>query len=240
MTNTEREICIEEAVRLDVFNRLEMTHACCRGKWSMTSEDRIEIRSQEGEKKTQLDLLMGACIKSRSSLSSGPLGYARTPVCDCLEEERSWPQLFYRVGQLELHWANWWAKARKILPVDMTLEDGPSQMCSGHRFAEIRAQILRQRGYGDMDFTGVVQQHFEEELRLEEVVQLHEAREPFLAEGIHLFLDAALLYTCVNHGCDPWGWLGVQLANDEGPNETDSHSSDQDEVGAKDMVEENI
>ncbi|KAH7325720.1 hypothetical protein B0I35DRAFT_117345 [Stachybotrys elegans] len=231
MSNIERELSLEEAVRLEVFNRLEMTHTCCRRNGSMTSEERVQIRTQEEGKRVQLDIIMSAYVKSRDSSSSHypdnpPI--APTSACDCLEEERTWPQYFYMADHLQWHWTKWWSKAIKILPIDMTLEDEPAQFCLQHRFAEIRARILRQQGYEDMDFTTVIQHHFEDELKLEPCADFREAREPFVAKQLWLYLDLALFHTCLDHGYQPWDWLAIQLApSDDGSQGKEAHASEQ-------------
>ncbi|KAI9164088.1 hypothetical protein HJFPF1_05724 [Paramyrothecium foliicola] len=240
MPDIERELSLEEAVRIEVFNRLEMTHTCCRGQWSMSSEERYKIWTKEEEKKMQLELIISSYIKSRDSFSSYALATGMVSACDCLEEERTWPRYFYSVTGLHLHWCEWWSKAIKILPIDMTLEDAPTQLCLRERFAEIRARILRQQGYGNMEFAAIVQHHFEEELKKEECAEYREAREPFLAKQLPLYLDLALLHSCLDNGREPWDWLSIRLASsDEALQEIKGQASEKDENDSGDISEKN-
>jgi hypothetical protein len=113
------EFCLVEAARFELFNRLDMSHTCCLKPESSDSE-KCRAQQVSPEKKTQLDPLIRAYQNSHG-LPEGILP-CLVSACECPEGEVPWDKLYIVGGDLFGHWALWWSKAKRILPVDLSLE----------------------------------------------------------------------------------------------------------------------
>lgn len=165
LDETQSELCYEEVCRLEVFDRLGMTHTCCRyhqikrKRSSMTEEDRNQLQEEESELAEQLELILDAYKNSRKKFAD----------------------------DLKDFWKIWSQKLDQILP-----EFTPEQRCrhrrlsversGGYRDSEsylekerewhyertkIEEEALAKMGYSGLDFIDVIKIHFADSLDLE-------------------------------------------------------------------------
>lgn len=207
ISDDDRELCLEEAVRYELFNRLDMSHTCCLGPRSMTETERRRIQEESAEDKAQLDLLMQAYRASRDRRERWPENLAMLSACDCPAEEVTWNRFVYSIGDLFYHWSHWWSKTKQILPIDLTHVAWPDVFVHRDRILGFQRVRLKQLGYEDMDFIDVIKQHLAQELSLEELPRHQEARPPFVPQRRRYLLDKALINACVEADFTPWDWV---------------------------------
>ncbi|EFR05043.1 hypothetical protein MGYG_08048 [Nannizzia gypsea CBS 118893] len=156
----EARLYLEEAVRAELFNALGMGHTCCIALFMSDSEKR-EIRDEDLEMQSQLELLMTAYRRSRSSpLPPGRYGWvvecnSRCPKC--LSSEKMGAE-----HTLPDFWNWWWYKVAQILPdVGASLVD---QSTDDEGVDDTHVVGLEEGEYEDMNFTEVIRRHFAEYL----------------------------------------------------------------------------
>ncbi|KAI5468038.1 hypothetical protein BGZ63DRAFT_450072 [Mariannaea sp. PMI_226] len=147
LDRAQREVFLNDAVRLEVFERLGLVHTCCRAKMgSEKQDDDSELEEPNTEMEEHLDLIIEAFGRFQS-LSTGP-------ESDLLTQ--------------------WWRKLDSILP-DLEpearcnyhdrswngSEDSTDLQVSR---VELEEKALLASGYGGMDFTEVIKLHFREYL----------------------------------------------------------------------------
>jgi hypothetical protein len=141
---------IAAACRLEVFSRLGMAHTCCRrDAWlncaKLSDDVRLELREEDADFNTQLDLIMKAFDAAIKRYTQWSLRYV---------------------------WARWWRKLDAILPPLLPWERGlrycvlQSEMPSDERsdllqLRELRhAAILKGLGYArDVHFLDVIKDY---------------------------------------------------------------------------------
>ena len=72
---------------------------------------------------------------------------------------------------------------------------------------DFQRRALRQRGYEGLDFQAVIEQHFEQELRLEESPKTPKAALTFTPRTRRELLDETLMHSCIDADFEPWDWL---------------------------------
>lgn len=130
LTRDEKLLCFEQAVRLELFDRLGLVHTCCQtlhnGDGPPEPEDIEEIREDDEELASQLDLLM---LAYRGSLlmflkqQHEDEEYSTEFDCGCYEYEGlgkrppSWGShnLDAHTTRLLAHWRHWWSLTDPIL-----------------------------------------------------------------------------------------------------------------------------
>lgn len=164
LSDEQKARYVEDAVRLEVFERLGMTHTCCVvaanhraddaqsvGPWS---EDADEIRSEESELEAHLNLIMEAYAS-----------FSRT------------------IEVWDADWVGWWKLLDGILP-DLSGLSDPKRFDylgkedleyeikfreMGHERAVLEAATLKFNGYDALDFMVVIRLHFSKYLQGEDV-----------------------------------------------------------------------
>lgn len=166
----ERLEHLEQAVRLEIFQRLGMRHTCCRGVgacrapsdsgcWEsegMESES-VEIRQEDSWRASQLDLMMEAYRGSIAAwLNSGRAesGGSAILACTCLEP-RHWSH--QASDPLAAHWQQWWKKVDQVLPDTKGMLDSDA--------LDMEDLTLEQHGFKGVKFYEVIQRHFLDELQ---------------------------------------------------------------------------
>lgn len=149
---------VEDAVRLEVFTRLGMTHTCCvppEGCWRKASQfhefdsDEVkDIQFEESEVKCQMDLIMEAYRSFSMGFEDWSAGLSR-----------------------------WWTLLEGVLPdlsdvITHCRQDFESEEEYEHAVhdaeqdrAALESQTLQSNGYGGMDFMDVIKMHFGEYLQ---------------------------------------------------------------------------
>lgn len=130
LTRDEKSLCFEQAVRLELFDRLGLVHTCCLGlesKMNPPKPEEVErIRGDDEELASQLDLLMFAY---RGSLlmflqrRDEDEEYSTEFDCGCYEFEdlgktpSSWGShnVDGHTTRLLAHWRHWWSVTDPIL-----------------------------------------------------------------------------------------------------------------------------
>ena len=160
----QAKLYIEAACQLELFERLEMAHTCCRRNLScncaaVPQETRTELQAEDAMSKEHLDLIM--------------IAFKRT-----MESRVAWP--------LWEFWNWWWKIVDVILPPLLPWERGlrycrpdpqiPAFLIS-HLYnvsAKRSQRLLEMAGYKDMDFLDVAQKHLAEFLNdnQQETVQI--------------------------------------------------------------------
>ena len=72
---------------------------------------------------------------------------------------------------------------------------------------DFQRRALRLRGYEGLDFKAVIEQHFEQVLRLEKSPRAAEAAPTFTPQARRELLDEALMHACIDADFEPWDWL---------------------------------
>lgn len=160
LTTIQMEIYYREACRMVLFDRLNMTHTCCRYEdavnyWylrtpRLDAEERDTIQEEEAELSKQLEALLQAYDNARNV------------------EENSFV-CFWRI---------WWGKIDEILPpippkercghARVLLDEGEVlEMCERRRRRE--SECLKIRGYDGWDFYDVIHHHLSKFLEQSEV-----------------------------------------------------------------------
>lgn len=233
LSDHDQEACLEEAVRYELFTRLDMAHTCCLGPRSMTARERRRIQEESGEDKAQLELLMEAYRASRDHRERWPGAPVLLSACECPADEVTWNRLVYSIGDLFHHWSSWWRKTRDILPIDLTHIAWPDVMVHRDRYHEYHSLRLRQQGYGGMDFLDVIKQHFEQDLILEELPQQQEASPTFVPRRKRHLLDEALIHACINANRPPWDWLIESWQESSGHGSNDAEEEPVEEMNSE-------
>jgi hypothetical protein len=146
-------VYFEDAVRLEVFNRLDMVHTCCK-VWvkvrnpslgdvearCASDDERQHVQDEDTELKEQLELILEAYRNYASR--HGP------PTQDMLK--------------------GWWPILDGILPPAIAEDDKAHYDAADSRLHDRRAaldrEVLARQGYGDLDFMEVIRRHFAEYL----------------------------------------------------------------------------
>ncbi|KAK3995174.1 hypothetical protein QBC44DRAFT_320630 [Cladorrhinum sp. PSN332] len=128
--------------RVEIFERLGMAHTCC-GRWTTISEEEhITLREEDGYLLAQLDLLMGEYRYSRTQ----------------------------HTGSLWQHWNTWWQVVDMILPPLSIIDAKPSIIRRhwGNNFLPYKTREERERealiecGYDPTTpFEVIIAEHFE-------------------------------------------------------------------------------
>lgn len=174
------DLCIEEAVRLELFGRLGMTHTCCGGRPRLGDSDAAaEVREDDAELAEQLDLLMEAYHYFSPTVDEleGRSCAARLH-CNCWgrEEDDRWEE--FRRGGLVARWVMWWAEVDKILPPYTAPARVPP--ADDEARARLEREALEEAGYAGLDFSEVIRRHFRAELgRSALVVEIDQALAQF-------------------------------------------------------------
>lgn len=155
LDSQNRSIYIEDAVRLEVFNRLDMAHTCCEAlevtdsyRWvyhlevsQPSQEVRADKQYEDSESNEHLEMIMEA--------------YRTYAIRHAVSDEH-----FLK---------GWWLVLDKILP-DFDDEsrrniyrDEPSLEVSDRRTA-MEKELLARNGYGGLDFAEVIRRHFKDYL----------------------------------------------------------------------------
>lgn len=192
------KVCLEESVRLELFNRLGMRHTCCLAGRYMTDSDRAEIRMESEELQTQLELLMSAYRNSRdneeqrwgSEFSSARAGY--TICCECDEEDKEWPTYFFAIDMAQSHRTGWLKKARAILPVDRALEAWCFRDSREDFYEQVETLCLKRLGYEGCNFVTIIRRHFREDLSMEESGNTESESQRFVSSNNALLLRLAI------------------------------------------------
>lgn len=153
------ELYFEEATRLELFNRLGMVHTCCSSGKPVRSHAEIKrLQDHDSELKTRLDLLMTSYRNSRQTrpaLEEGQV-FVTLLECGCLIETDRWKM--YITGSLLAHWDWWWFKVSQILLDKLGLRRIRTVLMVD--YTQIQATLLTELGYGGLQFTEVIRQHF--------------------------------------------------------------------------------
>ncbi len=150
LTRGERQDCIEDAVRLEIFERLGLAHTCCSARFQTLGslryvgrrptphEQRQDLQDDDAELSLQLELMMAAF--------------------------QTFQWRFCGSDQEML--AKWWAELEGILPGfqprERCVERPTPEMLE--RRSTLERNALEKSGYGDMDFMDVIKKHFGEYL----------------------------------------------------------------------------
>ena len=151
-SGSQAKLYIEAACQLELFERLEMAHTCCRRPPSsklaeMSRETRRELQAEDTPSKEQLDLIMNA-FKS------------------AMKSRGAWP--------LREFWKWWWKIIDVILPPPLPWERGMRYLCPEPEVPRVlmlrlldisadRSQRLQDMaGYKNVDFLDVIQRHLAE------------------------------------------------------------------------------
>lgn len=165
LTNLQMGTYYREACRMELFDRLNMTHTCCQygdlveTRWRHTiTNDRESIQEEESELYKQLDLLLQAYDTGNGA----------------------------RKNSLDGFWQIWWAKIDEILPPipaeercgrihwrDSIFWREFNDQGERHEMAQRRLrrelECLESRGYEGWDFYDVIRHHLAEFLEATEV-----------------------------------------------------------------------
>lgn len=212
ISDQDQKLYLEESVRLELFNRLDMRHTCCRAGYEKDDLDRSEIQQESEELNTQLELLMRAYRTSRDG--QGPdifssLASASIPSCQCDDEEIYWPTSELTVSDAFGHQEWWLWKARQLLPVDRSATPWVHVHYDNleQQYAEVESQRLKQLGYEGLEFFTVIQQHFASDLNMDEVILPQDTRNPFVPKIRTELMVLGLIWAFVEDEGQPWVWL---------------------------------
>lgn len=194
MTNDEKSLCFEQAVRLELFDRLGLVHTCCQTLRTTTGpptpEEVEHIREDDHELASQLELLMLAYRGSllmflRGRFQDGK--YSTEFNCGCNEHEGlgkrppSWGShnLDDHTTRLLAHWRHWWtvtdcilADIYAITAYDEKPEASWPDLTGLSEYpikvrdkADTRTVLsLEALGFGDLHYQEVIERHLSHEL----------------------------------------------------------------------------
>lgn len=196
---------LEESVRLEIFNRLDMRHTCCAAGSRLTAEEKDEIRAESEESLTYLELLLKAYRASRDheqttyslddEFFTVKLCYLRG--CECLKNGipgfgRDWPDYYLSVSMAESHRIIWLKQVAAILPIDRSMEGWLLRKLQEEFFLGTEALFLQQQGYQGLDFRSVIERHFEQDLNLPPLPEQSSEESAFAALDKRFVLELIL------------------------------------------------
>lgn len=158
VSETQAEWYIEQACRLEMFERLGMAHTCCRrpardgtDQSAVSDELRDELQKEDQESKEQLELLMEEFKRHMESS---------------------------KARRLFVRWTSWWGRVDEILPPLLPWERG-LRYCATDEPMELEVEQallnvseerfgdqLERAGYKGMDFIDVIEAHFEKHVEV--------------------------------------------------------------------------
>ncbi len=160
LSDTQKETYYHEACQLEIFDRLGMAHTCCmnqkrpyeRKRIVIPEVTRVQLQQGDAELRLQLELIMHMYRECRGK---------------------------FFVGSKLKFWNWWWDYVNDILPALLPQERCRFRCKSQFRLAEkssdqtlrIQEEVLRQNGYGDLDFVDVIVQHFNKILDTEHLLE---------------------------------------------------------------------
>jgi len=166
LTLEQKELVLAEICRLEVFERLGLTHTCClhgdnverKYQPPMSEEDRIQCQKEDTELSLHLELIMTAFFQARQNhaVSIEQLWGLWLDDLEYILPQLSWDEHACRAGTIKFYDPN---EAEVI----------------AHRADRERATLVK-NGYGDFeDFADVIRVHFKRYLEPES--QLAESSE---------------------------------------------------------------
>lgn len=193
LTHDDKSLCFEQAVRLELFDRLGLVHTCCRGNVAGNPKDVERIRDDDEELASQLDLLMSAyrgSILMFLQQHHEDEEYSTEFDCGCHDREGLEKQLITwgshnldgHTTRLLAHWRQWWSLTDPILTdiYGLSLDDTDMVLyrraCrTNHQrtdWRDVRRVIADMRtgekldklGFGNLDYKEVIERHFATEL----------------------------------------------------------------------------